>query len=356
MLGFYHPHFLAGQAILEEAVVRRLGAVSSALQAAAANEIANLSISAAGTQYFFGRDRMFYVSESLGTYFIEPPWTTGAGNGSVGINTSYLDFRTLQGRGMSRIFDFYNADGDLAWQGDYCLTGQLTTLSMAYGVMDRLDLGLIVPLVYLDGEGKGRFARVANFPDITDFNESITDVADIFIRAKYEILEIEDLDNLFSWSAGVDVKLNNGDSDELLGTGDVGVRLRTSVGKRIGRFYPVVELAYNFAGVDAVNRMTVLDRNVPDAVITFPTGVEDDDFNAFEIRCGLPVALIAEKWTLSMEWMHSNSSFAVTNDWGVSTRIKINDQFFVQGGVRIPLDDEGLRTDFIPTIGCEYRF
>ncbi len=354
VLGFYHPDFLSGQAILDPSVVRRLGSVSSALQGAAANEIANLSISAAGTQYFFGRDRMFYVSDSLGTYFIEPPWTSGGGSGSIGINTAYLDFRTFQGQDFQDIFDFYNAAGIKSWDGDYSLTGQLTSLSMTYGLTDKIDVGFILPLVYLDGEGNGKFTQVTNFPEITNFDESSFDLADVILRSKFEIMEVEDLNNLFCWTVGFDLKLNNGDQEKLLGTGDLGYRFRTAIGKRFGRFYPVLELAYNFAGVDALSRMTVLDP--AGGYTSFPTGIEDDDFNAFEIRCGVPFSVIEEKWTVSLEWMHSNSDFAVTNDIGLSTRIRLNDYFFVQGGVRIPVDDDGLRTDFIPTIGCEYRF
>jgi len=355
VLGFYHPSVLSGQALLEPIVVQRLGSVASSLQAAAANEIANLSISAAGTQYFFGKDRMFYASNNLGTYFIEPPWTNGAGNGSIGVNTAYLDFQTFQGQGLDEIFDFYNSTtGKKAWEGNYGLSGVLTSFSFVYGITEKLDLGIIVPTVYLEGEGFGKFAGLSGFPAITDFHRSYTDVADIILRAKYELWEVEDLDELFSWTVGVDVKLNNGDEDRLLGTGNTGYRFRTAVGKRFGPFYPVIEIAYNFAGVDAQTEMTVI--NPSGGLQTFRTGVEDGDFNAFEVRCGLPVALIEDRWTFSVEWMHSNSDFAVANDLGVSTRFKVMEQFYLQGGVRIPLDDDGLRTDFIPAIGGEYRF
>ncbi|MEW6234849.1 MAG: hypothetical protein AB1656_05640 [Candidatus Omnitrophota bacterium] len=355
VLGFYHPSVLSGQALLQPVVVQRLGSVASSLQAAAANEIANLSISAAGTQYFFGKDRMFYASNNLGTYFIEPPWTNGAGNGSFGVNTAYLDFQTFQDQGLDEIFDFYNAStGKKAWEGNYGLWGVLTSFSFVYGLTEKLDMGVIVPMVYLEGDGFGEFAGLEGFPSITDFQRSYTDAADIILRAKYELYEVEDLDDLFCWTVGVDIKLNNGDEDLLLGTGDFGYRLRTAVGKRFGPFYPVIEIAYNFAGVAAQTEMSVL--NPSGGTQTFRTGVEDGDFNAFEVRCGLPIALVEDRWTFSVEWMHSNSDFAVTNDLGVSTRLKVMEQFYLQGGVRIPLDEDGLRTDFIPAFGGEYRF
>ncbi len=356
VLGFYHPDVLGDPAqggAIDAEVLERLASVSAALQGAIANEIANLSISAAGTQYFFGPDRMFYVSENLGTFFIEPPWTTGEGNGSFGLNTSYLDFKTFQGDDLDEIFDFYDDTGTQTWDADYELRGQLTTLSMTYGVTERLDVGLIIPMVYLEGKGDGGFSGLINF-EVTDFEESCTNVADVFLRFKYELLEIEDLNRLLTWSVGLDVKLDNGDEELLLGTGDFGYRLRTLIGKRIGRIYPVVEVGYYFAGVDVEDSFVVND--VSGGQHTIQTGIEDSDFDAFEFKFGLPVTLIDERWTLSAEWMLSHSDFATTNDLGVTTRYKINDRLFVQGGIRIPVDDDGLRTDFVPTIGGEFRF
>jgi len=171
VLGFFHPDVLSGEEVyLEPAVVERLGSVSSSLQAAVAQEIANLSISSAGTQYFFGRDRMFYISGNLGTYFIEPPWTNGAGNGSLGINTAYLDFETFQNQPLSNIFDFPSAGTDRIWDGDYDLKGLLTSFSLTYGFTDRLDVGVIFPLVHLKGQGEFEFESLPDFPAIADFN------------------------------------------------------------------------------------------------------------------------------------------------------------------------------------------
>ncbi len=356
VLGVFQPDVLIDPNYgLSQELAESLVTASAVLQAAAAREIANLSISAAGTQYFFGRDRMFYVSENLGTYFIEPPWTTGEGNGSLGINTAHFNFRELNGQDLEDIFDFYNAAGVKNWEGDFGLKGQLTSISLTYGVTDRLDLGVIFPLVHLEGDGSAQLLGFAGLPPLAGFHESVTDLADVFLRAKYEILEIEDLDNLLSWTAGIDLKLNNGNEDKLLGTGDVGYRFRTAMGKRFGPIYPVVEVGYNFAGVDVQEEATVMDisTGLPQ---TLNTGLEDDDFDAFELRCGVPLTLLEERLTMSVEWMLSVSDFMTTNDVGVATRFKINDRLFVQGGVRFPLDDNGLRADFVPVFGGEFRF
>lgn len=356
VLGAFHPNELIDPRYgLSQELAESLVTASAVLQAAAAREIANLSISVAGTQYFFGKDRMFYLSENLGTYFIEPPWTTGEGNGSIGINTAHFNFRELNGQDLEDIFDFYDAAGVQRWEGDYGLKGQLTSVSLTYGVTDRLDLGVIFPLVHLEGDGRAQLLGIAGLPPLAGFHESVTDLADVFLRAKYELIEVEDLDDLFSWTAGIDFKLDNGNQDKLLGTGDVGYRLRTAMGKRFGPIYPVIEVGYNFAGVDVRETATVM-NNLTGLPQTLDTGLEDDDFDAFELRCGVPLTVLEERLTLSVEWMLSVSDFMTTNDIGVATRFKINDQLFVQGGVRLPLDDNGLRADFVPVFGGEFRF
>ena len=371
VLGYYNPDSISVDdesvgLITNPDILLKLGAAGSAVQAAAANEIANLAISAAGTQYFFGRDRMFYISGNLGTYFIEPPWTNGAGNFSFGVNTAFLDFQTIHGVELDDVFDFvYEEDGlfikkgDKVWDGSYDLTGEITSLSLVYGLTKRLDLGIIVPLVHLEGEGTGDYRIGVTDIRYTDFKKSITDIADIFLRLKYQVMEVEDLDNLFGWTLGLDFKLDNGNQDKLLGTGDLGYRIRSAVGKRFGPCYPVVEVAYNFAGVDARNAINIIEPTDvlgQFQLVSASTGIHDSDFDAFELRCGLPVMLFEERWTMSVEWLYSHSNFATKNDLGVAARVKLTDQFYMQGGVRIPLDDDGLRTDFIPTFGLEYRF
>ena len=86
----------------------------------------------------------------------------------------------------------------------------------------------------------------------------------------------------------------------------------------------------------------------------------DNDFNAFEFKAAVPINLVEEKWTVAVEYLgrrfdHGGSN-RTAGDLGFSSRFKISDSFFVQGGVRIPLDETGLRADVIPTFGGEFRF
>ena len=357
ILGPFDADFLvSGGAELEEEAVVALTPTAAAIQAAIANEIASLAISAAGTQYFFAADRSFYVSGNLGSFFIEPPWTSGQGSWSLGLNVTELRFDNFNGKQLDSLFDFdsyvpFLGQEVRVLESNYDLYGTLYTLSGTLGVAEDWDVGFVLPYVKLMGKGDWAYSYLG--VPLADFHETAEGISDIFLRTKYELLEIEDLYNLTTWSVGADIKLPNGDEDELLGTGDWGYRLRTLAGKRFWRIYPTVELAYYWAGVDAIDDFEI-------ASGTVDTGIDGNDFDAFEFNAAVPINLIEEKWTVSAEYLlrryNRSGPHRTAVDWGFSTRFKINDYCFIQGGVRIPQDENGLRAEYIPTIGGEFRF
>jgi len=356
ILGPFDAEYLAsGGAALDEEAVRALAPTAAAIRAGVANEIASLAISAAGTQYFFGADRTFYVSGNLGSFFIEPPWTTGQGSWSLGLNVTPLDFEVFNDDRLDSLFDFsayvpLTGQVERLLESRYDLHGTLVTLCGTYGLTDRWDIGFVAPYVKLTGEGYWEYSFLG-IP-LADFHETAEGISDIVLRTKYELYEVEDLNNLTTWSVGADVKLPTGDDDELLGTGDWGFRVRTLFGKRFGRIYPTVELAYYWAGVDAIESVYSPTR--------IKTGIDDNDFDALEFKAAIPVNLIEEKWTVSAEYLgrryNHSSPDRTASDIGISTRFKVLDSFFLHGGIRFPQDETGLRGKWISTFGGEIRF
>ena len=355
VLGPFDAERLASTGVaLDPAAVAALAPTAAAIRAAIANEIASLAISAAGTQYFFGADRTFYVSGNLGSFFIEPPWTSGEGSWALGMNVSTFDFDVFNESRLDNLFDFTSfvpaVGADIkVLESNYDLRGTLFTFCGTYGLTEHWDVGFVAPYVKLIGEGDWTFWFGQG---IADFHESDEGISDIVLRTKYELFELEDLDNLTTWSVGADVKLPTGDEDKLLGTGGFGYRLRTLLGKRFGRIYPTIELAYYWAGVDAIEKVYS-----PGLV---RTGIDDNDLDTFEFKAAVPINLVEEKWTVAVEYLsrrlNRNRPNRNTADLGFSTRFKLNDTVFLQGGVRIPQDESGLRAELIPTFGGEIRF
>ena len=378
ILGPFNTEFLVSEGVgLGEEVVRALAPTAAGIQAAIANEIASLAISAAGTQYFFGPDRTFYVSGNLGSFYMEPPWTSGQGSWSVGLNVTALEFDAFNGKQLDDLFDFlYSGSVEIGgveypfaykYESNYKLWGRLYALSGTYGITDHCDIGFVAPYVKLTGKGDwshmsrddGAWVPSSFYPEgLADFRESVEGISDIILRLKYEVVEVEDLNSLTTWSVGADVKLPTGDEDKLLGTGGWGYRLRNLLGKRFGRVYPTLEVAYYWAGVNAIEEVRTVD-NIG-RPITIDTGIDDNDFDAFEFKVAVPVNLFEERWTISAEYLLRRYNRCGPNrtavDLGVSSRLKVSDSFFLQGGIRIPQDENGLRPEVIPTIGGEIRF
>ncbi|MCA9417613.1 MAG: hypothetical protein KC917_15155, partial [Candidatus Omnitrophica bacterium] len=118
-------------------------------------------------------------------------------------------------------------------------------------------------------------------------------------------------------------------------------------------FYPTIELAYFWTPLDGTIQATAAQG------IGIPVpNLDEGDYDAFEYRVGLPY-LCNEKTTLSVEWIGSISDAFTQNDLGFSGRFdmaKIKEGLVLDAGFRVPIDDDGLRTDVTPFVAMEYRF
>ena len=154
------------------------------------------------------------------------------------------------------------------------------------------------------------------------------------------------------FSIGGDLTLPTGDEDKYLGGGDLGYRIRALYSKKFGRFYPTVEVGYFWTPLDG----GIQALQVPGGPV-IPT-LDEHDYDAFEYRIGVPFAC-NEKTTLSVEWIGSISDAFTQNDVAVAGRFdmsRIREGLVLDAGLRIPIDDDGLRTDVTPFVGMEYRF
>ena len=99
-------------------------------------------------------DGQFAREKNLGSLFAEPPWTVGKGNLSLGLSYTYLDYKRLNGEDLDDLYDITIDDDPLLFQkGDLSLRSHVVLFSANYGVFENLDLGVIVPYVWLEGKG-----------------------------------------------------------------------------------------------------------------------------------------------------------------------------------------------------------
>jgi hypothetical protein len=232
---------------------------AGALESALINEIGGFPIgsSSGGFTYFF--DPSTGVAErsspSFGPAFAERPLTSGRGQFNMGFTYLRRTFNEIEGVGLGSgqvIFGTvlyppfaptYNTD---VMQTKYTIkaTNDTFTLFANYGMMDRLDLSLAIPMqrVTLEGRVDNSLLR---FPGITSTASSIGEasgIGDVAVRAKANILS----SSIASVAAGVDLRLPTGDEQNLLGTGNVRTKIYAAMGARAGQIFPHVNIGYTF--------------------------------------------------------------------------------------------------------------
>jgi len=245
-----------------------------------ANQLSSfpLASSAGGFVYSFDPTLGVFIraSDSFGPIYAERADTIGKGRFNLGLNFSHFTF--------DRINDLSLRDGDLRFvfthkdvnndssnlepfvEGDV-ITAQLllkiqtdiTAFVLSYGVTNRLDIGLALPLVRvsIDAQTNATIDRLAtgtvapqihrflNGGDAETFQQSgsASGLGDVVLRAKYRISSGARL----GLALGTDVRLPTGDERDLLGTGATGVKVFMIGSAHFGAFSPHLNGGYTWS-------------------------------------------------------------------------------------------------------------
>ena len=275
--------------------------------------------------------------ENLGCFFGDNPWTFGKGGYALSLGYAHLGFDEYGGTRLDDLYDISTADYDCAIDAD------ISMFSASYGLLPRLDVGIVVPYIRVKSEGRRRVISPAPREDCQ--GDTVDGLGDVLLRLKYNLYR--DDDRLLFWTLGSDVSLPTGDEKDWLGTGGPQYRLRTMLGKGIGRALPTMELGYFWSGVsDKFDAYEELDKD---------PGFERSDFNAFEYRLSVPIT-VTSWYTFCPEIIGNHTEiFSDQMDLGIGNKFSIGKNLTVDVGARIPLNDEGLRTSWFPMITVEWK-
>lgn len=278
------------------------GALIDFFADAIGSSVSNLPISSSsgGVTFSFSGGRPVRTSTSSGPIFAERGQTLGRGQLLAGANVTSLSFATFRGLPLDQInFSFTHQNvGDPVYgipsfendviqvRSDLSLNVLVTTAFVTYGLMDRLDVGIAVPIVRssLDGTSFGTVIPFSeNSPHAfgTTSNQSLTatgstsgsslGLGDVAVRVKANLSQTGKADiGLFG-----DVRLPTGDADNFRGAGALSARLLGAYSGRYGNFSPHVN-----AGL--LLRTDSLQNNAAVAIIGFDQ-------------------LLNEKWTLALD-------------------------------------------------------
>jgi hypothetical protein len=231
---------------------------------------------ASGFTYRFdpGTGTFVRSTTSYGPILTERGETIGRGRVAFGFSHQYFSFDQLDGVSLSAVPAVFTHDNFQAGGGRSDVVFTENTIradvsqfngALTYGVTDRLDLALAVPIIstrlsllsnariFRVGTGQNTaihyFRSDAGIDGRGDTHQfyaegSASGVGDIVLRAKATVLR----ESGRALAVGVDARLPTGDEQNLLGSGAVGLRAFGAFSTSFERFAPHVNIAYQWNG------------------------------------------------------------------------------------------------------------
>jgi hypothetical protein len=380
-----NPAFPPHTAHFQSASLQQLGILTSTL-AAEASDFPAISTVPGFTYRYDEKLQVFEpVKGNFGSIFVERPETLGQGKFEFGLSYAYVDFKELNGTDLDNL-DFTlhhndccggpNTPDNPAFEEDtinvkldkFELTSNVITLSGTYGLTPCFDLNLLLPIVYTQMDVRG-LATINNTtqPPVHFFDNatqtitqerSVSDnhlgVGDLQLRTKYGFGPIAG----FGAAAGLTFRFPSGSQDDFQGFGEFTLE-------------PFFVTARDFGPVN-VHASTGFQI---DPQTTDRTRVRYGGGVALQVhdRVALITDVIGSSNIVSQEESITVPTFDqqgnVIGSETVTTQlhadivdvvpgIKVNvaGSVFAFFSAFVPINDSGLRADFIPTGGVEVSF
>lgn len=298
------------------------------------------------------------ASDAFGPFFVERALTAGRGQASLGFNVRYGQFESLDGNDLrdGSFVTTANTFVDEPQPFDQeALTLRLSTTTMtlfgSYGITNRIDVGVAVPLVSLkmSGERVNTFRGQSNLQAFA--TASVVGLADMAIRSKVQVLGR----GSSGMSLGAEVRLPTGNEDDLLGAGKAAFR-GLAIGSLEGTVLGVHgNVAYAVGGIS-----NELDYAGGITVAAAPRLTLVGEYYGRSIEAlgrlgpaALPHPSIRGVNTIRLvpEDTSARSAFAVAGfKWNLFS------SWLLTGNVLFPLSDSGLRAQVVPAITLDYAF
>jgi hypothetical protein len=375
------------------------GSMIAFITDALGTSVANIPIgsTSGGVTFRFEGGVPVQTSTSAGPIFAERAQTLGRGRVLAGISRTGFRFATLRGVDMHNIgltFTHENVDFegcDAQFGADCSLYGvpvlendamdfhlsmdldvRVTSMYVTYGVTDRLDFGLVVPIVQAEFRGESDaqirpfggttaahyFAGTSDNPVLSARRQSLGSAAglgDVALRAKVNLRETPRANFAFL----VDGRFPTGSREDLLGSGKFAGRALAILNSRFGDFSPHLNVGYVFrAGTqqnDAVLGTVGFDDRIAEGVTLAADLVTELQVGDSKLQLPPPVTYESPfRRTLNPTNIPEirddlvNGSFGVKLTPARNTTVVLNTLF--------PLNRGGLRANLVYTAGIEYAF
>jgi hypothetical protein len=217
-------------------------------------------------------------TRSFGPILADRGETIGKGRIAFGFSHQYFSFDHLDGVPLMSVPAIFTHDDFESGGGRADVVGTMNTIvanvsqfsgALTYGVTDRFDLSLAVPVVRtrlsllsnatIHRVGTGSAVDVHYFPDpnaIGGFGDThqffaegtATGLGDLVVRGKATVLR----EGPRALAVGVDVRMPTGDERNLLGSGALGIKPFAAYSTSLGAFAPHANIGYQWNGESVI--------------------------------------------------------------------------------------------------------
>jgi hypothetical protein len=366
---------------------------------ALATSVSNIPFSAtsSGVTFRFEGGVPIQTSTSPGPIVAERGQTLGRGRVLVGANVTVFELSTLRGVDLDHLhlnFTHSNADfagcdeqfgGDCSLQGIPLLENDFiqldlsldvnvraTTFVMTYGLLDRLDIGVAVPIISTSLNGRSEaqvvpfggptavhfFAGTSTSPDLfgtRTVSGSATGIGDISTRIKLGLSE----SNNTRMALLADARFATGSADDLLGAGHLTISGIGILSSQFGLFGPHANVGYRYRASEEQSDAVIARLGFDQMLSPWATLVLD---LLSELQAGDSQLEVPEDVTVEYPFRRVIRPSTIPQMRDDIVAASAGMKFVTERGLTIitnaiwPLNKGGLRSRATWSVGLEYNF
>jgi hypothetical protein len=375
------------------------GTLISFLTNSIGSNVGNVPVSATsgGSTFSFQGGIPVRTSTSAGPIFGERAQTLGRGRMLAGLTRTGLHFKTLRGVDLDNIrFTFTHANSDFPGcdeiaGGDCSLLGvptlenetidlnlaldvrfTVTAFLLTYGLADRVDVGVVLPLVSTSLEGTSNaqinpfgpppavhfFGGTPDNPILTasrSVEGSATGLGDVAGRVKVNLRRAEPL----SVAVLADVRFPTGSESDLLGSGAFAARGLAILSAHFGSFSPHANVGYLYRGGEFENDAVLATLGFDHLLAPWATLAADV---ISQLQVGDSPLEVPGPVVIQAPYLRTIIPTVIPDqrddlvDGSLGIKLTTAQGLTVVGNGAWSLNSGGLRPEVIWTVGLEYNF
>jgi Putative MetA-pathway of phenol degradation len=332
-------------------------------------------------------------SQSFGPMFAERPLTNGRRKFNVGVAYQHTAYDSFAGESLSAlktVFTYPELNNLVeTYSSDLSFKTDRTIISASYGVHDRVDVSVLVPLEHTTASGSSAYKLRLNGSDLTadqcvvfsdqsrlcpyttNSKGTSSGIGDIILRGKVAVTSTPMLD----LAVGLDVRLPTGDDEQLLGVGKRQTKLMVMGATTRGGVSPHFNVGYTFSGkgipFDADGNVKLWDDVTgefnsaafePSDEVSYTFGADVAATPSITIMGDVIGRSLRNSAKFDFVTSGGDSYFTVSPATlnlilgTIGAKVKIGSDFLITASVVFPLNSAGVKPGITPVIGFERAF